>query len=283
MRFRTKTETDERRATHRAAATGGALVTWKAGGQLRQSLGQCADLSAGGVKIVELADSIPLATDVHISFRAIDLEADGVVCRSEDTGTVGVKFTSLTLFGSPVKRRPVPVYVRIGKILGGASLLVLIWIFARSYSISGSVWPIAVHLQPASSTVVTSASFTLGSRKAEVRAAQGYPSVVKGNTWLYGTSTVYFAGDRVVGWKGTLGFPLKLRIEAATTERQGKDYFAVGATASEVAAVQGVPTEVRGDVWAYGPSEVYFRAGRVVGWKNSPQRPLNVHGTSVSP
>jgi plastocyanin len=96
-------------------------------------------------------------------------------------------------------------------------------------------------------------------------------------------STVYFVGDRVVGWKGTLDFPLKLRMEPAQPERRANEYFAIGASASEVATIQGIPTEVRGDVWAYGPSEVFFRAGRVVGWKNSPQHPLNVHGVPTSP
>lgn len=283
MQFWTKTETSERRAVHRAAATGGALITWKADGQPRESLGQCADLSAGGVRIVELPDSIPLATDVHISFRAIDLEADGVVVRSEGAGTIGVKFTSLTLFGSPVKRRQVPAYVRIGEILVGAALLVLLGISARSYFTGGSSWPIVMHFHPFSGTEVTGPSFNLGSSKADVQAAQGYPSAVHGNSWAYGTSTVYFVGDRVVGWKGTLDSPLKIRMEAAQPERRANEYFAIGATASEVAAIQGVPTEVRGDVWAYGPSEVYFRAGRVVGWKNSPQHPLNVHGGATPP
>jgi len=87
----------------------------------------------------------------------------------------------------------------------------------------------------------------------------------------------------VVGWKRQPDFSLKVRIEAAETERLGKDYFEVGATAGEVAAVQGVPTEARGGVWAYGPSEVYFRAGRVVGWRNSAQRPLHVHRAPISP
>ena len=283
MRFWTKTKIEERRSAPRTAATGGALVSWEAGGQPHQSLGRCADLSAGGVRIVELGESIPLAADVHLSFTAIDLEADGVVCNTEDPGSIGVRFTRLTLFGAPVKRLSVPVYWRIGKILVGASVLALIWIIAGNYSTGGSLWPIVVPFHPASSTLVTSPSFTLGSTKAEVQAAQGYPSVVNGNSWVYGSSSVYFLGDRVVGWKGTLGFPLKVRMEAAQTQERAKDFFAVGATASEVAAVQGVPTEVRGDVWAYGPSEVYFRAGRVTGWKNSPQRPLNVHGAPNSP
>ena len=101
MRFRRKTE--ERRVTSRVAATGGVLVTWEADGQPRQSLGQCADLSARGVRMVGLQDSIPVDTHVHLHFMAIDLQADGVVCRTDDTGSIGVKFTRLTLFGSPIR------------------------------------------------------------------------------------------------------------------------------------------------------------------------------------
>ena len=96
------------------------------------------------MRIVELQDSIPLATDVHLRFMAIDLEADGVVCRSADASSVGVKFTRLTLFGSPFERRPFPAYVRMGKILMGAALLVLLGIAAWSYVSNGSLLPFAV-------------------------------------------------------------------------------------------------------------------------------------------
>ena len=281
--FWTKSQTKERRAAPRTAATGGVRVSWKAGDQLRVSLGQCADLSAGGARIVELQDSIPLATDVHLRFMAIDLEADGVVCRSADARSIGVKFNRLTLFGSPVEGRPSSAYARLGKILMGAALLVLIGIAAWSYNSNGSLLPIAVHLRPAPEMVLTSPFFTLGSSKAEVQATQGPPLVVNGNAWDYGKSSVYFSGDRVVGWKVTPDSLLKVGVKAGQTKGPAKDRFLVGATAAEVAAIEGIPLEVRGDVWAYGPSEVYFRDGRVVGWKNSRLRPLKVQGPPVSP
>lgn len=233
--------------------------------------------------MVELKDTIPVDTHVHLHFMAIDLEADGVVCRNKDTGSIGVKFTRLTLFGSPIQRKRVPAYRRMEKILVGASLLFLIWIFARSYFTTGSVWTFLVPWRPAPATMVTSPTFTLGSTKAEVRAALGAPSGVNGKSWSYGPSSVYFEGDWVVGWKGMQGLPLKIRFDSAKTLRRGKNYFEVGATASDVAAVQGVPTEVKGDVWVYGPSQIQFRNGRVVGWKNSPQHPLKVHGAPTTP
>ena len=281
MWFRTRNE--ERRAALRVAATGRVLVTWHTDGQPRQKLGRCADLSAEGASIVELQDSVPAGTGVHIRFMAINLETDGVVCRSEAPGSIGVRFTSLTMFASPGKRQHVPAYVRFGRILGGASLLVVIGISTWSYANSGRVWPINVRLHPSSSTVVASPSFSLAASKAEAQAARGYTAVAVGNSRVYGPSSVYSLGARVLGWQGMPSFPVQVRNETAKTGARGRDYFAVGATASEVAAVQGVPAEVRGNVWAYGPSEVYFRADRVVGWKNAAQRPLKVHGAPIAP
>ncbi len=233
--------------------------------------------------MVGLQDSIPVDTDVHLHFMAIDLEADGVVCHTKGTGSIGVRFTRLTLFGSPIQRQRVPAYRRMERILVSACLLLLILIFARSYFTTGSMWTLLVPWHPAYGTTAASPTFTLGSTKAQVRAALGGPSGVNGNSWSYGPSSVYFEGDRVVGWKGMRDFPLKVRFDSANTAKRGKDYFEVGATASEVAAVQGVPTGVKGNVWFYGPSEVHFRNGRVVGWKNSPQRLLKVHGAPTSP
>jgi hypothetical protein len=281
MRFRARAR--ERRGAPRVAATGGVLITWEADGQPRQSLGQCADLSATGARMVELQDSIPVGTDVHLHFMAIDLEAEGVICHTKNTGSIGVRFARLTLFGSPIQRKRVPAYRRMEKILVGAALLFLICIFAGSYFTTGSVWTLLAPWSPAPGAMAPSPTFTLGSTPAEVRAALGAPSGVHGNSWSYGPSSVYFKEDWVVGWKGMADFPLKIRFDSANAARLGKDYFEVGATASEVAAVQGVPGDVRGDYWVYGSSEVHFRNGRVVGWKHSPQRPLKVHGAPTSP
>jgi len=49
-----------------------------------------------------------------------------------------------------------------------------------------------------------------------------------------------------------------------------------GATASEVTAIQGTPSSVEDNVWYYGQSRVYFEDGRVSGWLNHPENPLQV-------
>jgi hypothetical protein len=41
--------------------------------------------------------------------------------------------------------------------------------------------------------------FTLGSTKAEVQAVQGSPTTSTDTAWQYGSSTVHFRIDRVVG------------------------------------------------------------------------------------
>ncbi len=46
------------------------------------------------------------------------------------------------------------------------------------------------------------------------------------------------------------------------------NYFTLGSTASRVLRVQGRPTQVLGDTWTYGVSEVHFKNGRVSGYNN---------------
>lgn len=53
--------------------------------------------------------------------------------------------------------------------------------------------------------------FGMGSGKEEVRAVQGAPTRSTDTVWTYGRSEVYFAGDRVVGWRIAPGYPLKAR------------------------------------------------------------------------
>lgn len=55
--------------------------------------------------------------------------------------------------------------------------------------------------------------FSMGSSKEEVRAIQGIPTRATDTdtVWTYGRSEVYFAGDRVVGWRIAPGYPLKVR------------------------------------------------------------------------
>jgi hypothetical protein len=57
----------------------------------------------------------------------------------------------------------------------------------------------------------TATSFTVGSPKADVRAAQGAPLVESENVWDYGVSKVYFSKGKVTGWDSSPLRPLKFR------------------------------------------------------------------------
>lgn len=56
-----------------------------------------------------------------------------------------------------------------------------------------------------------------------------------------------------------------------------RGYFSLGASPREVLAVQGRPTEIAGNTWKYGYSEVEFDGGLVTGFENSPLSGHNLH------
>ena len=49
--------------------------------------------------------------------------------------------------------------------------------------------------------------------------------------------------------------------------------FGMGSTKKEVLSAQGSPTSTGDNLWRYGQSEIYFVAGRVVGWRTSAENP----------
>jgi hypothetical protein len=108
--------------------------------------------------------------------------------------------------------------------------------------------------------------FTVNSSMAEVAAVQGVPSGYYPTYWSYGLATVSFAGDRVSGWANTNSV-LRVSLPGANTRQQ--DTFSVGASKSDVAAVQGVPSGYYPTYWAYGLATISFAGDRVSGWANS--------------
>ena len=98
-------------------------------------------------------------------------------------------------------------------------------------------------------------------------------------TWHYGSSSVFFRGDRVAGWSASPGAPLRTGAGRAEPKESDREPFTVGATAAEVLAVEGPPDELTDEVWRYGDSEVYFKDGRVVRWKSVAGRPLKAQAS----
>jgi hypothetical protein len=54
-------------------------------------------------------------------------------------------------------------------------------------------------------------SFGMGSSKQDVLAIQGVPSRRTDTTWAYGESQIFFASDRVVGWRTSDANPLRVK------------------------------------------------------------------------
>lgn len=111
---------------------------------------------------------------------------------------------------------------------------------------------------------------TAGLSKDEVIAAQGPPTSASENKLIYGHSELYFSGDRLVGWKIDPASPIRVKLWPDTPVDPDLDSFWVGSSKNEVIVVQGTPTFWSQDTFGYGGSEVYFKDGRVVNWKNDP-------------
>jgi hypothetical protein len=96
-----------------------------------------------------------------------------------------------------------------------------VWHYGKSsvYFTDGAVssWeedpanPLRASLVAADAAKKIAPTFTFGSTKNEVRAAEGAPLVETAEVWDYGLSKVYFRDDRVVGWESSPMRPLKAR------------------------------------------------------------------------
>jgi hypothetical protein len=113
--------------------------------------------------------------------------------------------------------------------------------------------------------VVRSGSFTIGSSRADVAAAQGVPTGYHASYWSYDLATIDFKDDRVVGWSN-IGNVLRPALPGAAARPNGT--FTTGSTRAEVLAVQGVPTGYHASYWSYDLATVDFERNRVKGWSN---------------
>ena len=112
---------------------------------------------------------------------------------------------------------------------------------------------------------------TAGLSKDEVIAVQGPPTSSSENRLIYGRSELDFSGDRLVGWKIDPASPsIRVKLWPDAAVDPDLDTFWVGSSKNEVLAVQGTPTFWSENTFGYGGSEVYFKDGRVVSWKNDP-------------
>lgn len=248
-------------------------IGWEGQDRYRVDSGRCLDISEGGARI-ELAETVPVCTEIHLRFLDnLNFEADGVVRHSTGRGFIGVEFTRMLFCGSLVRhsKRWLPGKLGTPIVVISAFLILFAWLT----DILPKWRPFTSRSSPAPMNL-SGPTFTLGSSRAAVQMAQGPPTLSSGTAWSYGASRVYFQRDRVVGWSSSPQTPLKVGAKKTETPADGKQVISKGSSAADVLAVEGPPEELTATVWRYADSEIYFRDGRVVGWKSSPARPLAV-------
>ncbi len=109
--------------------------------------------------------------------------------------------------------------------------------------------------------------FTIGSSQADVFRIQGVPNEIRGQTWVYGLSEVFFKEGLVTRYNNFDG-GLKVTLLPPKPRSDHSAFFTLGSTAEEVVLVQGTPTRIEGNRWYYGFSEIHFKKGRVDSFDN---------------
>ncbi len=248
------------------------IMSWEAEGVKRVETGVALDISEGGTR-VKVNGFVPLSTQVHLRFPDLGTEAMGWVRHAEEEG-IGVEFSDVFFYG-PRKRAHHPKTPRdpdryLLPILGAMLMLI------AAYSIPGLLpeWMPFTKQQGHPSPQLPS-FFTLGSTRRDVYSLQGAPTRMTDSSWYYGPSSVSFKGEFVSGWAVSPDRPLRTGTPTPKNAASKPKGFTVGSTASEVLEAQGPPLELTDNVWKYGKSEVYFKAGKVVAWRSAEEYPLN--------
>jgi hypothetical protein len=106
--------------------------------------------------------------------------------------------------------------------------------------------------------------------RQEVIAVQGPPTSASKNKLAYGNSELDFNGDKLTGWKIDPASPIRVKLWPDAAVDPDLKFFWLGSSKNEVLVAQGTPAYWSENTIGYGGSEVYFKAGKVAGWKNDP-------------
>jgi curved DNA-binding protein CbpA len=111
---------------------------------------------------------------------------------------------------------------------------------------------------------------TVGLTKDEVIAVEGAPTASADDKLTYKSSEIFFKDGKVTGWKIDPAAPIRVKLWPDAPVDTDLSWFSVGSTRNQVLIVQGTPTTLADDKFAYGNSEIFFRNNRVVNWKSDP-------------
>ena len=92
--------------------------------------------------------------------------------------------------------------------------------------------------------------------------------------WLDPPTTVTSKATNQVIPPEIIELAKRIAAEPKARTTSAPQSFTKQSTKADVIRIHGVPTRVDGDIWYYGPSEVYFTGDQVTGWRSSPTFPL---------
>ena len=111
---------------------------------------------------------------------------------------------------------------------------------------------------------------TVGLTKDEVIEVMGTPSSSSNGALRFGRSVFYFRNGAVAGWNVDRSLiPLQVKLWPRGHFDPSITSFTVGSSKDDVIAVQGTPTLLTENKFAYGESEVFFENGKVTGWRDN--------------
>jgi len=136
--------------------------------------------------------------------------------------------------------------------------------------------PVATSASDATSTItvpvphVPMPYVTVGLSPAEVASVMGPPASATADMLRYRNATFYLRNGGVVGWKVDPSLiPLRVKLWPSGHLDPHLANFTVGSSKNDVIALQGTPTLLADNKFAYGRSEVFFEGGRVIGWNDN--------------
>lgn len=111
--------------------------------------------------------------------------------------------------------------------------------------------------------------FTLGSTPDEVLAVNGTPTGIDGAQWSFDGSTIGFTEGRVDSYNNvSQNLHVQILPHGDSSAARQRGYFTLGSNQDDVLAVQGTPSSVHDNRWAYELSWVKFDNGKVESYSN---------------
>lgn len=131
--------------------------------------------------------------------------------------------------------------------------------------------PASIHATRKTAVVQLQSYITTGLTRDEVLSIAGPPQSSSEDQIIFKGAEIDFKNGQVSGWKiDSSVSSLHVKLWPSPQTDRTLRIFSVDSTKDDVLVVQGTPSILADDKFAYGKSEIYFRNNRVVSWKDDP-------------